>query len=102
MITSFFQVHSSPLILQGYIRHFLSERQSWSDNPLLNAEGFLFHDKGAGKYRIASLEKLSDLNLHGNMVTFDRYQCILTSEGNINFGVNYDLLKMSSSGTWFK
>ena len=82
----------------GVYPAFLSERQSWSDNPLLNAEGFLFHDKGSGRYRIASLEKLSDLSLNGNMVTFDRFNCILTSEGNINFGVNYDLLTLNSSG----
>jgi hypothetical protein len=64
----------------------------------LNAEGFLFHDKGAGRYRIASMEKLSDLTMNGNMITFDRFLCTLTSEGKINFGVNYDLLTLSSSG----
>ncbi len=82
----------------GVYGTFLSERLSWSDNPLINAEGYLFHDKGSGRYRIASLEKLSDLSRHGNMVTFDRNQCIVTSEGKIEFGLNYDLLKMSSSG----
>ncbi len=82
----------------GVYGTFLSERQSWSDNPLLNAEGYLFHDKGAGRYRIASLEKLSDLTLHGNMITFDRNFCVLVSEGRINFGVNYDLLTLGSSG----
>jgi hypothetical protein len=82
----------------GVYPAFLSERLSWSDNPLLNSEGFLFHDKGAGRYRIASLEKLSDLTMHGNMVTFDRFFCTLTSEGKINFGLNYDLLSLSSSG----
>lgn len=82
----------------GVYGTFLSERQAWSDNPLINAEGYLFHDKGSGKYRIASMEKLADLSRHGNMVTFDRNQCTLVSEGKINFGVNYDLLKMSSSG----
>ncbi|MRR20330.1 hypothetical protein EG827_09080 [bacterium] len=82
----------------GVYSTFLSERHSWSDNPIISAEGFLFHDKGSGKYRIASLEKLSDLSRHGNMVTFDRNQCLLVSEGKINFGVNFDLLKMSSSG----
>ncbi|MCA1741574.1 MAG: hypothetical protein LC630_03695, partial [Bacteroidales bacterium] len=83
----------------GVYGTFLSERHSWSDSPLINAEGFLFHDKGSGRYRIASLEKLSDLSRHGNMVVFDRNQCLLVSEGRINFGVNYDLLKMSSSGS---
>ena len=82
----------------GVYPAFLSERQSWSDNPLFNSEGFLFHDKGAGRYRIASMEKLSDLTMHGNMITFDRFFCTLTSEGKINFGVNYDLLTLSSSG----
>ncbi len=82
----------------GVYGTFLSERQSWSDNPMINAQGYLFHDKGSGRYRIASLEKLSDLKLHGNMVSFDRNLCLLESEGTINFGVNYDLLTMSSSG----
>ncbi|MFZ2286855.1 MAG: hypothetical protein WAV93_07715 [Bacteroidales bacterium] len=82
----------------GVYGTFLSERRSWSDNPLISAEGFLFFDKGSDRYRIASLEKLSDLTRHGNMVTFDRNRCLLVSEGRINFAVNYDLLKMSSSG----
>jgi hypothetical protein len=82
----------------GVYGTFLSERKSWSDNPLLNAEGFLFHDRGSGQYRITSLEKLSDLKLPGNMVTFDRNYCILGSEGKINFGVNYDLMTLNSAG----
>ncbi|MFN2336583.1 MAG: hypothetical protein ABR560_06390, partial [Bacteroidales bacterium] len=61
----------------GVYGTFLSERHSWSDSPLINAEGFLFYDKGSGRYRIASLEKLSDLSRHGNMVVFDRNQCLM-------------------------
>ena len=82
----------------GVYGTFLSERKSWSDNPLITADGFLFYDKGAGKYRIASLAKLSDLSANGNLVSFDRNYCILGSEGKIDFGVNYDLLKMESAG----
>lgn len=82
----------------GVYGTFLSERRSWSDNPLLNTEGYLFYDRGSGKYRIASMEKLADLKRNGNMVTFDRNLCLLLSEGKIDFGVNYDLLKVSSSG----
>jgi len=83
----------------GVYGTFLSERQSWSDNPLLNARGYLFHDRGSGTYRIASLEKLSDLTMNGNMVSFDRNMCILESEGIIDFGVNYNLLKVKSAGS---
>jgi len=82
----------------GVYGAFLSERHSWSDAPLLNAEGFLFHDKGSDRYRIASMEKLADLRRHGNMVTFDRNMCLLLSEGKINFGVDYGLLRLNSSG----
>ncbi len=82
----------------GVYGTFLSERKTWSDNPILNAQGYLFHDKGSGQYRIASLEKLSDLRMNGNMVTFDRNLCLLISEGKTDFGVNYDLLKMNSAG----
>ena len=33
----------------GVYSTFLSERESWSDNPLVTADGFLFHDKGSRK-----------------------------------------------------
>ncbi len=82
----------------GVYGTFLSERHSWSDVPLLSAQGYLFHDKGSGRYRIASMEKLADLRLHGNMVTFDRNMCLLLSEGKIDFGVNFGLLRLNSSG----
>lgn len=83
----------------GVYGTFLSERHSWSDAPLLNADGFLFHDKGSDRYRIASMEKLADLRRHGDMVTFDRNMCLLLSEGKINFGVDYGLLRINSSGS---
>lgn len=83
----------------GVYGAFLSERHSWSDAPLLSAQGFLFYDKGSNRYRIASMEKLADLRLHGNMVTFDRNLCLLLSEGKIDFGANFGLLRLNSSGT---
>jgi hypothetical protein len=83
----------------GVYGTFLSQRRSWSDNPMLSASGYLFHDRGAGQYRIASMEKLADLNSNGNMVTFDRNFCMLGSEGKIDFGVNYDLLRVNSAGS---
>jgi hypothetical protein len=82
----------------GVYGTFLSERKSWSDNPLVTSNGYLFYDKGAGRYRIASLAKLSDLSLNGNMISFDKDYCILSGEGKINFGTNYDLLKMEGAG----
>ncbi len=83
----------------GVYGTFLSERHSWSDNPMLTATGYLFYDKGSNRYRIASLEKLSDLKRHGNMVTLDRNMCLLLSEGKTDLGVRYDLATVNSAGT---
>jgi len=83
----------------GVYGTFLSERRSWSDNPIVNSTGYLFYDRGAAKYRIASLEKLSDLSMNGNMVTFDVNYCLLGSEGKLDFGTSFDLFEMESAGT---
>jgi len=77
---------------------FLSPRKSWSDIPMVTSEGFIFYDKASGNYRIAGLDKLTDNRLPGNMVSFDKNFCVLASEGKINFGTNYGLLKMTSAG----
>ena len=82
----------------GVYGTFLSQRLSWSDTPMMSASGYLFHDRGAGQYRIASLEKLANLTRPGNMVTFDQNFCVLGSEGNIDFGVDYGALRVSSAG----
>jgi hypothetical protein len=77
---------------------FLSARKTWSDVPLVNSQGMLYFEKETGKYKIASLEKLADATLPGGIVTFDKNFCILSGEGKLNFGANYDLLKMSGAG----
>ena len=77
---------------------FLSERKSWSDAQMVNALGMLYFDKETGRYKIASLEKIADPTLPGNQIAFDKSFCILSGEGKLNFGANFDLLKMSSAG----
>lgn len=77
---------------------FLSARKTWSDAQLVNAQGMLYFEKETGKYKIASLEKLADPTLPGGIITFDKNFCILSGEGKLNFGANYDLLKMSGAG----
>lgn len=78
---------------------FLSPRKSWSDTPLATSYGFIYYDKGAGSYKLASLEKLTNNNLPGNMITFDNNFCVLTGEGIIDFGADYGLFTMKTAGT---
>ncbi|HUV01167.1 MAG TPA: hypothetical protein VMW32_09410 [Bacteroidales bacterium] len=77
---------------------FLSEQKSWADVALVNSQGVLYFDKSKGRYVITSVEKLVDPTLHGNMISFDKNYCALSGEGKMNFGANFDLLKMTSSG----
>jgi hypothetical protein len=78
---------------------FLSPKKSWSDVALVSSEGYLWFDKAKGRYLIASAEKLADHKLSGNMVGFDKNYCILTGEGKLDFGANFDLVTLSSAGT---
>jgi hypothetical protein len=77
---------------------FLSERKTWSDVALIYADGYLYFDKEKGTYKIGKREKLADLTLPGGLITFDKNFCILSGEGKMNFGANYDLMKMESAG----
>lgn len=78
---------------------FLSQQKAYSDAALVSANGYLYFDREKGKYIITSKEKLADPGLNGNLVAFDKNYCILSGEGNLNFGANFDLLKMKSAGS---
>jgi hypothetical protein len=77
---------------------FLSAQKSWTDVALVNADGWLYYEKAKSRYIITSLEKIADQSLTGNMIAFDKNFCILSGEGNLNFGAKFDLVKFSSAG----
>ena len=77
---------------------FLSPLKSWNDVPLLNAGGVLWFNKAKGKYQISSMEKIADPALNGNMITLDKNLCMVTGEGKLDFGANFDLVKMTGAG----
>jgi hypothetical protein len=77
---------------------FLSAKKSWTDIDLISASGVLWYDKSRGRYQISSPEKIADPALNGNIVSLDRNLCTLSGEGKIDFGANFDLVKMVSSG----
>lgn len=77
---------------------FLSHGKSWSDVPLVSTGGWLIFDRATGKYKIAGKEKLANLSLPGNIVTFDRNLCGLNSEGAIDLGLDFDLVKATGAG----
>jgi|WetSurSiteA1Bulk_404760.scaffolds.fasta_scaffold00492_7 hypothetical protein len=77
---------------------FLSPLKSWSDAGLLSAGGVLWFNKSKQRYQISSPEKIVDPALNGNMVTLDKKLCMLSGEGKLNFGTNFDLVNLSGAG----
>ncbi len=78
---------------------FLSQQKSWTDIGLISAGGVLWYNKAKGRYQISSPEKIADPAMNGNMVALDRNQCILSGEGKLNFGANFDLVNMAGAGS---
>jgi hypothetical protein len=77
---------------------FLSAQKNWTDVALVNSNGWLWFEKAKGRYLITSLEKLADQSLPGNMIALDKNFCVLSGEGNLNFGVKYDLVNLAGAG----
>ncbi|HUX58078.1 MAG TPA: hypothetical protein VMV77_13960 [Bacteroidales bacterium] len=77
---------------------FLSAQKSWTDVPLINSTGYLYYEKAKSRYLITSLEKIADQSLSGNMIAFDKNYCVLSGEGNLNFGAKYGLINFTSAG----
>ncbi|HLP72857.1 MAG TPA: hypothetical protein VK155_08150, partial [Bacteroidales bacterium] len=77
---------------------FLSSQKSWTDVALVNAAGYLFYDKPKNSYIISTPEKIADRVLPGNLVSLERGTCDLYSEGLINLGAKFDLVKFAAAG----
>jgi len=78
---------------------FLSHAKSWSDVPLVAAQGWLMFDRIAGRYKIAEKEKLANLSMPGAIITFDRNLCDIYSEGPLNLGLDFGLVKPTGAGS---
>jgi hypothetical protein len=77
---------------------FLSSQKSWTDVGIVNSKGWLWFEKAKGRYLITSLEKIADPAINGDLISFDKNYCVLSGEGKLNFGTNYDLVNFSSAG----
>lgn len=77
---------------------FLSAQKSWTDVAVVKPGGYLYFEKVKNRYLIASLEKIADPTRHGNMVAFDRNMCVLSGEGRLDLGTDFNLARMAAAG----
>jgi hypothetical protein len=77
---------------------FLSAQKSWTDVGIVKSGGYLYFDKARSRYLIGSLEKIADPATHGSLIAFDKNYCVLSGEGKLDLGTNFDLVSMNSAG----
>jgi hypothetical protein len=77
---------------------FLSSRKNYSDHQLVRADGILYYDKDSMIYFIAPERKLHNRDTVGNIIAFDRNECMLSGEGKINLGIDLGRVKTDIVG----
>ena len=77
---------------------FGAAKEEFNDSEYISVFGFIMYDKEANCFRAASLEKLQDHNLPGNMITFDVYDCVATGRGEINMSVHMGRMDFKTNG----
>ena len=77
---------------------FFNVWENYSDNPIITAEGYLYFDKGPGRFKISSLDKKDDFTLPGNYLSLQRTVCDLYGEGKIDLNTDLGQVKISTVG----
>lgn len=78
---------------------FLTNKQSYSDQDIISARGFVQYDAQKEEYQIASKEKLKQPSMPGSMLTLNTKNCLLHGEGKVNMGAAFGQLKLNSFGS---
>lgn len=77
---------------------FLSGRKNYFDRNISDAIGYVYYDKRARNFELASLDRIRDDNLEGNIVRFETDSCRLYSEGRINLRLDYGRVSLTAVG----
>jgi len=80
---------------------FLSDIREKSDRSIIQAEGFLTHDKATGRYLIGPKEKIKQPKLPGNLLALNTSNCEMNGDGRMDFNVDYGVMKFTNVGDVF-
>ena len=76
----------------------MSDRDS--DKQLLIPSGFLYYDKAGELFKIGSKEKINNFSLPDNYLSFQRTDCKLNGEGNLDLGEDLGQVKLKNYGSF--
>jgi hypothetical protein len=77
---------------------FLSGRKEYFDKNVTYSDGYLYYDKASNTYKIAGLQKMSDMQKEGNYLALQTDSCRLYSEGEIDLVLEYGRIKLKTFG----
>ena len=86
----------NPTSLQPRAAFLTNERAA--DNELLGANGMLIYDDENHRYLITTPRKIENPEYADNYLTLDAQTCLVEGEGNLNFGVKQDHVKLFAYG----
>ena len=67
---------------------FLTPLRNKSDIPLISSLGYMYFDKRAQEYKVASKEKIGEIAISGSYVSLSNKNCDLYGEGKLDFGAH--------------
>ena len=76
----------------------LEPLKSASDHLLINSTGKMIFDTIKGQFSVGTEQRFSSSNLQGNFATLDNTRCVLKGDGNINFGLDMNMITVQASG----
>jgi len=77
---------------------FLSDIRDGGDKSLIETRGYLTFDKNTSRYVIGSKEKIKQPKLAGNLLAINTSSCELTGDGQIDFNVDFGMMKAAAIG----
>lgn len=78
---------------------FGTAKDQFNDSEYINVWGHIIYDKEAGIFKAASLDKLRDPEMPGNVITLDPHECIAQGIGEIDMGAKLGRVDFTTNGT---
>lgn len=78
---------------------FGTAKDEFNDAEYINVFGYITYDKETHEFKAASLEKLQDPTVPGNIITLNTTNCVTTGVGKIDMGAKLGRVKFVTNGT---
>lgn len=78
---------------------FIGPHLRYSDNPVIQSNGFILYDELSGDYRLADPNKLNNPEIILPEVRLDRDNCIVRAEGRMDLGIDLGRMKIDAAGS---